>query len=734
MVKSAIKVAVRVRPLGENDKNTTIAVKTTPETIRCGGKIHKYDYVFESAPPRQTRQVDIFSAIGEEVLDHALAWKNTCVFAYGQTGSGKTYTMVGKHDIKPDNSLSKKAGLIPRIVSGLFSRIQTLRENNPADEYNIDFSFVEIYNEKISDLVGAGNGGAPGARLEIRTDKTIGPYVHGASKTRVATPQELMNLFNSGAAARHVTATAMNSQSSRSHIVAVIYITAKVVSKSGVPRTRSSQINLVDLAGSERVKKSKVRGQALKEATKINGSLLALGKVIRELAEKSKSKKKKSLKTSKGSKKSKSFKVYRESVLTHLLSRSLGDNSMTYLIAAISPSKAHLDETNSTLSFANTTGKIVMDVKANVDPGESMVQQMEATIDELTRQLESAKQSGDSEQVQALERELETQRAIALQDTASWEEKIAQSETALDDMRSQLEQAHRELAAERTKAAESIKAAESAAEESIKAAELQVKSAAAELDRERETRDAVSAQLAKTIMEDTNARITAVQQDNLELQQELHDAQVKVTSLQDNLSVERARALSTQAENAELSAQLADALESLAESKTTAVKQLSELALVRQKTATLTDELEHYKSREERQSDSTAALEARIQAFEDRNRELLHRNEDLVRESAEVRTAAATAAAESSAEIELTSEQNHLLNEKCARLTAEVEVLNQQLQQTATDKQATETANEVLNTRVSTLNTQLASLRAMRRKAGRPPLTAGRGHFDQNAE
>lgn len=281
-----------------------------------------------------SRQSDIFNFSIKPTVDDILNGYNGTVFAYGQTGAGKSYTMMGS-DIDSDEG----KGVIPRIVEQIFASILA----SPGSiEYTVRVSYMEIYMERIRDLLAPQNDNLP-----VHEEKNRGVYVKGLLEIYVSSVQEVYEVMRRGGATRAVAATNMNQESSRSHSIFVITITQKNVETGSM---RSGQLFLVDLAGSEKVGKTGASGQTLEEAKKINRSLSALGMVINSLTD------------------GKSSHIpYRDSKLTRILQESLGGNSRTTLIINCSPSSYNDAETLSTLRFGMRAKAIKNKAKINAE-------------------------------------------------------------------------------------------------------------------------------------------------------------------------------------------------------------------------------------------------------------------------------------------------------------------------------------------------------------------------------
>eukprot|EP00669_Euglena_mutabilis_P013747 TRINITY_DN873_c0_g1_i1.p1 TRINITY_DN873_c0_g1~~TRINITY_DN873_c0_g1_i1.p1 ORF type:complete len:681 (+),score=243.03 TRINITY_DN873_c0_g1_i1:227-2044(+) len=316
-------------------------------------------------------QEDVYKAVGTPQLDSMFEGYNGCIFAYGQTSSGKTHSMMGY----PGHG----RGVTPRLCEELFHRIDDAKESKKNTTYDVKVSFLEIYNEKVQDLLSRKR-----EDLKIVHDPQKGPVVKGLTEKSATSWNEVDHLLTVGMEHRTTAATAMNDRSSRSHAVVVLAldmvdILGQVGTKQ-ISRPRRSRANLVDLAGSEKVGKSKVEGANLKEAIGINQSLTCLGRVIDGLVEQH------------------SHIPYRDSVLTSLLADSLGGNSRTTMLAALSPAAVNYEETLSTLRYASRARKIVNVVRINEDPTAALIRELQ---DQLSRMRESV-MSGDMEGLQGM--------------------------------------------------------------------------------------------------------------------------------------------------------------------------------------------------------------------------------------------------------------------------------------------------------------------------------------------
>ncbi|XP_069859501.1 kinesin-like protein KIF1A isoform X10 [Dipodomys merriami] len=378
MAGASVKVAVRVRPFNSRemsrDSKCIIQMSGSTTTIvnpkqpKETPKSFSFDYSYWSHTSPEdinyASQKQVYRDIGEEMLQHAFEGYNVCIFAYGQTGAGKSYTMMGKQE-------KDQQGIIPQLCEDLFSRINDTTNDNMS--YSVEVSYMEIYCERVRDLLNPKNKG----NLRVREHPLLGPYVEDLSKLAVTSYNDIQDLMDSGNKARTVAATNMNETSSRSHAVFNIIFTQKRHdAETDITTEKVSKISLVDLAGSERADSTGAKGTRLKEGANINKSLTTLGKVISALAEMDSgpNKNKKKKKTD--------FIPYRDSVLTWLLRENLGGNSRTAMVAALSPADINYDETLSTLRYADRAKQIRCNAVINEDPNNKLIRELK---DEVTR-------------------------------------------------------------------------------------------------------------------------------------------------------------------------------------------------------------------------------------------------------------------------------------------------------------------------------------------------------------
>lgn len=290
----SIKVAVRVRPFNSREQGDISCISMVDNSTYIEDpsnhqkKQFTFDHSFWSHDSFITEdngylrpvpggpycdQEFVFNKLGKSILDNAWDGYNCCLFAYGQTGAGKSYSMVG---------YGANKGIVPISCEEIFNRIENNTDENK--EYEVEVSMLEIYNEKVQDLLIPPNKRNP-AGLKIRESKTLGVFVDGLSEHPVGSYKQISDKMDEGYENRTIGSTNMNATSSRAHTIVTIKF--KQVTKVGNDNTvKVSNIHLVDLAGSERAGSTGATGERLKEGCNINKSLLVLGNVINVLADK----------------------------------------------------------------------------------------------------------------------------------------------------------------------------------------------------------------------------------------------------------------------------------------------------------------------------------------------------------------------------------------------------------------------------------------------------------------
>lgn len=304
------------------------------ETLESNDEVDTY--LFDEIFSFNSTQQEIYEKIGLPALNHALQGYNTTIFAYGQTGSGKTFTIEGSED---------NAGLIYRIVNELFN---CSKNEEPKEKISVVFTCIQIYMEKITDLL---DEKEKDAQTDIKIITTENGFdCLNLTEKLIKSPEEAIFYFKTAQKRRVVKSTKMNDFSSRGHALYTFKILHNIRSK-GNKIIKFSKFNIVDLAGSERITKTQTTGVALKESISINKSLYPLLSVVNALTNKNALDRK--------------CPPFRESKLTMLLKDSLGGNCITSLIATISPSLSEVEESISTLRFANNCKQITNTVVIN---------------------------------------------------------------------------------------------------------------------------------------------------------------------------------------------------------------------------------------------------------------------------------------------------------------------------------------------------------------------------------
>ncbi|KAF2102371.1 kinesin heavy chain [Rhizodiscina lignyota] len=330
-----INVVVRCRGRNEREVRENSGVVVSTNGIKgnsvqlsmgptaLSNKTYNFDKVFSPAADQNM----VFDEVVSPILDEVLAGFNCTIFAYGQTGTGKTYTMSG--DISDQLPLPDAAGIIPRVLHALFSKLESDDFEN-----SVKCSFIELYNEELRDLLAPDDH----VKLKIFEDNSkkgnVATIVQGMEETHIKTAVKGIQLLREGSHKRQVAATKCNDLSSRSHTVFTVTVYMKRPTDTGEDFVSAGKLNLVDLAGSENIQRSGAENKRAAEAGLINKSLLTLGRVINALVDKG------------------SHIPYRESKLTRLLQDSLGGRTKTCIIATLSPAKSNLEETISTLDYA----------------------------------------------------------------------------------------------------------------------------------------------------------------------------------------------------------------------------------------------------------------------------------------------------------------------------------------------------------------------------------------------
>ena len=362
--ESNVKVIIRVRPFIKREKKLKdtkcVEINNDDNSIIIQSGDKKKQFTYDEIFDEKSDQDQVFENGPKQIIDKTLQGFNGCIFCYGQTGSGKTYTMYG------DNAN-------PGIIYQANQYIQDYITRNPENkQYEISVTFIEIYNEELKDLLIDENKKKHHDKLKIREDPISGVYVEGVVTKDIKTATDLQNIIDFGQQRRTVGSTEMNNQSSRSHSILGLHLK---INCKGNEIPQKATLYMIDLAGSERAgsansKNNAVSNKRLKEGNNINLSLTSLGMVIKALVEKNK------------------HIPYRNSQLTRLLQDSLGGNSMTIMIANMSPAMSNFADSLSTLQFANRAKNIKNKATKYKDPKSRKIAELQNELEKLRLQIE----------------------------------------------------------------------------------------------------------------------------------------------------------------------------------------------------------------------------------------------------------------------------------------------------------------------------------------------------------
>eukprot|EP00730_Choanoeca_flexa_P002486 TRINITY_DN11067_c0_g1_i3.p1 TRINITY_DN11067_c0_g1~~TRINITY_DN11067_c0_g1_i3.p1 ORF type:complete len:1163 (+),score=245.02 TRINITY_DN11067_c0_g1_i3:231-3719(+) len=468
------KVVIRARPPIEREAGVDNCIEVRQNEMvvirrpASAGKPKSHKFAFDRVYTHTASQEALYTSAVHPVVTSVLEGYNGSIIAYGQTGTGKTFTIEGGH--------GDARGIIPRASEEIFDYIENISDSS--SQFLVRASFLQIYNEKISDLLTANK--ATDASLNVREDPNGDVIVDGLSEHVVKTPSDVRGLLELGTKMRTTSSTKMNLQSSRSHAIFKVIVEHSTLD----PETQETnvtigQLYLVDLAGSERVSKTGIQGgKQLDEMKNINTSLTAFGKVVLAL-------------TSPGS----THVPYRDSKLTRLLQGSLGGNCKTTLITAITPSGNSYTETLSSLKFAKRAKNVKNYALVNEDLGEqALLRSYQKEISKLRKALEKRSPEDDVEvnELRLQQRELTTQNLAFQSALQARAEEAAAAQEEASRLQSQIVEMEAKMLTGGTNLEQSpeFKAAVQRAEDRLKreyAAKLaQLEEERREVERERE--------------------------------------------------------------------------------------------------------------------------------------------------------------------------------------------------------------------------------------------------------
>ncbi|XP_066943400.1 chromosome-associated kinesin KIF4A-like [Macrobrachium rosenbergii] len=427
-----VRVAVRIRPLvpkeiREGCQECIDVIDGSSQIVINGtDKAFTFDFAF----PSNTSQCYVYDSSVKSVVKNLFKGYNVTVLAYGQTGSGKTHSMGTAH--MQGDDIEEETGIIPRAIRDIFEGVADKTDC----EFMVKVSFLELYKETLFDLLS--NKNRDECAVDIREDSRGGIKIVGLTEIPVTSLSETMRCLEQGAVNRATGATAMNARSSRSHAIFSLHIEQR--NKNEGDNIVCAKFHLVDLAGSERAKKTGATGERFKEGVDINRGLLALGNVISALCEDQ----------------NRGHIPYRNSKLTRLLQDSLGGNSHTVMLACVSPADSNLEETLSTLRYADRARKIKNKPIVNRDPHVAELAKLRQQVQQLQVQL-LASGTGSNGLSQATNEEINSllsqlklyqdeneklNRALqtALDENTNMAEKALLAEMARDRLKTRLEE------------------------------------------------------------------------------------------------------------------------------------------------------------------------------------------------------------------------------------------------------------------------------------------------------
>ncbi|KAG9268420.1 kinesin-like protein KIF11 [Astyanax mexicanus] len=450
-----IQVVVRCRPFNaverkSNSHGVIECDQTRKEVlVRTGGvtdKTSRKTYTFDMVFGPSAKQIEVYRSVVCPILDEVILGYNCTVFAYGQTGTGKTFTMEGERSPNEEFTWEEDplAGIIPRTLHQIFEKLAS-----NGTEFSVKVSLLEIYNEELFDLLSPSPDVTERLQLFDDPRNKRGVIVKGLEEVTVHNKNEVYQILERGAAKRKTASTLMNAYSSRSHSVFSVTIHMKEITLDGEELVKIGKLNLVDLAGSENIGRSGAVDKRAREAGNINQSLLTLGRVITALVERG------------------PHVPYRESKLTRILQDSLGGRTKTSIIATVSPASINLEETLSTLDYANRAKNIMNKPEVNQKlTKRTLIKEYTEEIERLKRDLAATRDKhgvylspenyesmnsrivGQEEQITEY-----TERIAAVEEElkqlielfSDSKQKLEQCTDDLQDKTNQLQEAHKDL-------------------------------------------------------------------------------------------------------------------------------------------------------------------------------------------------------------------------------------------------------------------------------------------------
>ncbi|RNA39812.1 kinesin KIF11 [Brachionus plicatilis] len=430
-----IQVAVRCRPLSDREKKSnSYCVIECNERRREVVAIDRNSsisstktFTFDKVFGMESKQIDVYNQVVRPVVKEVLEGYNCTIFAYGQTGTGKTFTMEGDYSQLNDSTWEDdpNVGIIPRSVSHLF----TLLSSMPHCEYSVKISYMELYNEELTDLLGDSSLEKE-EKLKIYDDpgRKGSVIVSKLEEVNVQNKNQVFKILQKGADRRQKASTLMNNQSSRSHSIFTITVFIKDRAIEGEEIIKVGKLNLVDLAGSENIERSGATGKRAAEAGKINKSLTTLGRVITALVQHS------------------DHIPYRESNLTRLLQDSLGGRTKTTIIATVSPALCNLEETLSTLDYAHKAKSIRNKPEINQKlVKKQLIKEYNEEIERLKRELNATREKNGVYLPAEIYQEMESNTKMLKLELREYIKKFSANSEQLDCKTEELKKLQEEL-------------------------------------------------------------------------------------------------------------------------------------------------------------------------------------------------------------------------------------------------------------------------------------------------
>ncbi|CAI5467914.1 unnamed protein product [Closterium sp. Yama58-4] len=424
-----VQVLLRCRPLSSDDVRLRAqqvvkcneSRKEVVVTHNVAGKSSERAFNFDRVFGPTSKQQHLYKLAIAPIVEEVLEGFNCTIFAYGQTGTGKTFTMQGDVTRAGENGqLPEGAGVIPRSIKHIFDTL-----DSQGAEYNIKVTYLELYNEEITDLLAPSDilvSSESKKPLALMEDGKGGVVVRGLEEEVVNNSSDIFTLLERGSAKRRTAETMLNKQSSRSHSIFTITIHIKESTPEGVELIKCGKLNLVDLAGSECIGRSGAKEGRAREAGEINKSLLTLGRVITALVDHT------------------GHIPYRDSKLTRLLRESLGGRTKTCIIATVSPVAPCLEETVNTLEYAQRAKNIKNKPEVNQRTTKSkLLKDMAGEVERLKQELKAQREK-DGVHLTVQQHENLLKQVQSLKDlTGQNSDELAQKAEEIKQLNEQLE-------------------------------------------------------------------------------------------------------------------------------------------------------------------------------------------------------------------------------------------------------------------------------------------------------